>query len=521
MSIPNAAEILALLRTATPQPTSEAPRDARGIYGLFDHTGTFRYIGSTSSQAETFYKRIHQRHRTGSENTSHYFSYMYNTGRLWRCRNDPATKSDGDIAKKLRNAFIAQHCGAVWVPLPDHADISGLEAQAIALAPAEMIAWNRRGMEPYEEPTTLVDALIEELRLSPVERAALGRQLKRFRGGDQVGAPVTPKPAAGPLPMFPEGPFRFFALDVETANHDRGSICQVGLACIRPDNRIESWVALVDPGTDRWVFSWLHGITADMVEGAAGIEEVLALLEKRLEGVPVYQHSGFDRSAIRAACAAIGRAEPNWNWQNSVTVARAAWPELKGNGGHGLASLKQHLGLRFEHHDAGEDARAAAEVVLRAESGAKRLEAEFDVIEVEERIVHSFPIHDDHPRRERPSPENENAPTRQVSTEVVVGRSVLTQGNLNNNHFYLREFISAFPSEVIGGSNKASAAPSTLTIHWGGSGTIATDIDGSKKIFRDRSWVRTFFERNAARSGDAVEIVETAPCCYQVKLVRA
>jgi len=321
--------------------------------------------------------------------------------------------------------------------------------------------------------------------------------------------------------VLPEGPFRFFALDVETANHDRGSICQVGLACVRPDNRIESWVALVDPDTDRWVFSWLHGITADMVEGAAGIEEVLALLEKRLEGVPVYQHSGFDRSAIRAACAAIGRAEPDWNWQNSVTVARTAWPELKGNGGHGLASLKQHLGLSFEHHDAGEDARAAAEVVLRAENGAKGLQEVFDVIEVEEHIVSSSPIQDDHPRRERPSPENRNAHMLRVSTEVVVGRSVLTQGNLNNNHFYLREFISAFPSEVIGGSNKASAAPSTVTIHWGDVATIATDIDGSKKIFRDRSWVRSFFESNAARSGDAVEIVETAPCCYHVKLVRA
>ena len=521
MSIPTATEILALLRTATPQPTSEAPRDARGIYGLFDHTGTFRYIGSTSSRAETFYKRIHQRHRTGSENTSHYFSFMYNTGRLWRRRNDPATKSDGDIAKKLRNAFIAQHCGAVWVPLPDHADISGLEAQVIALAPTEMIAWNRRGMEPYEEPSTLVDALIEELRLSPVERAALGRQLERFRGGAQAAAPVIPEPFSGPLPMLPEGPFRFFALDVETANHDRGSICQVGLACVRPDNQIESWVALVDPGTDRWVFTWLHGITAEMVKGAAGIEEVLALLEKRLEGVPVYQHSGFDRSAIRAACAALGRAEPNWKWQNSITVARAAWPELKGNGGHGLASLKQHLGLHFEHHDAGEDARAAAEVVLLAENGAKGVGEVFEVIDVEEHIVPSSPVQDDHPRREPRSQENETVFLRPVSTEIVVGRSVLTQGNLDNNHFYLREFISAFPSEVIGGSNKASAAPSTLTIHWGGVASIATDIDGSKKIFRDRSWVRTFFERNAARSGDTVEIVETAPRSYHVKLVRA
>ena len=50
-----------------------------------------------------------------------------------------------------------------------------------------------------------------------------------------------------------------------------------------------------------------------------------------------------------------------------MIIARTAWPMLKGNGGHGLANLKQHLGLEFQHHDAGEDARAAALVVLRAE----------------------------------------------------------------------------------------------------------------------------------------------------------
>ena len=41
---------------------------------------------------------------------------------------------------------------------------------------------------------------------------------------------------------------------------------------------------------------------------------------------------------------------------------------MKGNGGHGLANLKRTLNLEFRHHDAGEDARAAAMVVLHAEA---------------------------------------------------------------------------------------------------------------------------------------------------------
>ena len=166
-------EILHRLKRASPRPTTEAPRNARGIYGLVDHLGAFRYIGSTSSWNETFYKRIHQRHRTGSETTSHYFSRMYNTGRMWRQPNDLANKADGNVAKALRNAFIAQYCRAVWVPLPDDAGIARLEASVVALAPADMTAWNRRGMEPYAEPAVLVDTLIESLALGSRSRPSM------------------------------------------------------------------------------------------------------------------------------------------------------------------------------------------------------------------------------------------------------------------------------------------------------------------------------------------------------------
>lgn len=166
---------------------------------------------------------------------------------------------------------------------------------------------------------------------------------------------------------FPGGPFRFVALDVETANYDRATICQIGVACVRPDNSIETWATYVDPRTSTWAFTGLHGISQTTVRGAPTFIEALSMFELLLGGVTIYQHSGFDRSAFRAACTASTRDEPDWIWQNSVTVARRAWPELKGRGGHGLASLKKHLGLSFDHHDAGEDARAAAEVVLHAE----------------------------------------------------------------------------------------------------------------------------------------------------------
>lgn len=237
----SAQNLLAQLLAAPHRHTCEAPRDARGLYGLVDHLGNLRYIGSTKSPGQTFYSRIHQKHRTGSEHLSHYFSTMYNTGRMWRQRLDGATEADGRIAKKLRNAFVAQHCRAVWVVLPDTADIGRLEAEVIAIAPAEATAWNGHKTAIYDEPLQLVDETIRHLGWGERERAALERQRQRsLAATGQLANAKTPDTSDASVPSFPKGPFRFVALDVETANNDRSSICQIGVACVRPDNSIAS-----------------------------------------------------------------------------------------------------------------------------------------------------------------------------------------------------------------------------------------------------------------------------------------
>jgi len=169
----------------------------------------------------------------------------------------------------------------------------------------------------------------------------------------------------------PEGSFRFVALDVETACSDAASICQIGLACVQPDNQIQTFSMLVNPGTRFDAFNiQLHGIGPDHVADAPRFPDALESLESLLQLLTnhhLVQHSSFDKRAMNAACDFCGIDTPDLRWSDSVTIARRAWPELKGNGGHGLANLKRTLNLEFHHHDAGEDARAAAMVVLHAE----------------------------------------------------------------------------------------------------------------------------------------------------------
>lgn len=192
-------------------------------------------------------------------------------------------------------------------------------------------------------------------------------------------------------------------------------------------------------------------------------------------------------------------------------VARRAWPELKGTGGHGLASLKLHLGLIFEHHDAGEDARAAAEVVLRAA-------AEGGITIRPNAASAAAERHNQAEAMREPGITNSPAVLRADGPWTILGHVALTQGNIDNHHFYLREVLSALPEDCVGGSNARTAAREALEIDWGHPERVLTDVDGSKKIFRKRGWVRSFLR--GARAGDLVRIELKAPRQVKVTVVR-
>lgn len=174
-------KILNHLTNAAPVQTKDLPTHQSGIYGLIDHNGTLRYIGSTSGTAESFRKRIHHRHRTGSETHSHYFSKVYNTGRMWRDRTAQRGEPDAKIAKDLRSNFIAEYCRAVYFPIVGtKQEIEHLEMAVISIAPAKFISWNRSTKLNYQEPVELVDRLMDRIGFSPSQREAVERQRARY-----------------------------------------------------------------------------------------------------------------------------------------------------------------------------------------------------------------------------------------------------------------------------------------------------------------------------------------------------
>ncbi len=159
----------------------------------------------------------------------------------------------------------------------------------------------------------------------------------------------------------------FCAIDVETANHRVSSICQVGIVQVT-EGRVETcYSRLVNPEEGFNSFNVrLHGIGPGSVSGAPSFDEIFAEVFDLLDGRVLVSHTFFDRGAMDGAARRYGLPLLPVTWLDSVAIARRAWPERRGNRGYRLASLAADLGISFRHHDALEDARAAAGVALYA-----------------------------------------------------------------------------------------------------------------------------------------------------------
>lgn len=159
----------------------------------------------------------------------------------------------------------------------------------------------------------------------------------------------------------------FNSVDVETANADRASICQIGIVHVR-DGRVEDhWRSMVNPeGRFDPMNVQIHGIDDHHVKNSPTLPEVHGELRERLHGSVLVSHTSFDRVAFDRAMARYDLERLRVTWLDSAWIARQAWPERYGRRGYGLKAVAMDLGISFRHHDALEDARAAAEIVLHA-----------------------------------------------------------------------------------------------------------------------------------------------------------
>jgi DNA polymerase-3 subunit epsilon len=151
----------------------------------------------------------------------------------------------------------------------------------------------------------------------------------------------------------------FTALDFETAQHARNSICQVGLVCFEAGKIVREINLLVRPPNNyyRYDFIDIHGITPDDTADAPTFAAVWPQLEPYIAGQRVVAHNGprFDFSVLRHTLAHYGLTEPTYEGICTLSIY-----------GRSLKILCAEYGIELDHHDALSDARACARLYLKS-----------------------------------------------------------------------------------------------------------------------------------------------------------
>ncbi|MCZ2256901.1 exonuclease domain-containing protein [Sporosarcina sp. G11-34] len=205
----------------------------------------------------------------------------------------------------------------------------------------------------------------------------------------------------------------FIAIDFETANSSRASICSIGIVIVENGLIKEEIHTYIDPEDEFTYFNTvIHGITEDMVQGAPTFEEYWPIFKLLIEGRMLIAHNAsFDMSAMRYALDLYNEPYAEFTYGCSYVFSKKVWPTLFD---HKLSTVADHLGISFKHHDALEDARAAALVTLAALENSKTESLE----ELSSRNNLQLGIH--HTNRYSPAGDKKGKKTIKVPTRKAV-----------------------------------------------------------------------------------------------------
>lgn len=161
----------------------------------------------------------------------------------------------------------------------------------------------------------------------------------------------------------------FIAIDFETANYCRDSICQIGIATVKNNciKEVKSW--LVNPETFFDDFNVrLHGISPSDVKDKPTFEQVWSEVYEHISNGTdcnmLFAHNAqFDMQALMADLSRYGMPIPYIPFGCTLAISRRTWP---GEPSYSLESLCRKFDIKPGTHDAGEDARACAEILLLA-----------------------------------------------------------------------------------------------------------------------------------------------------------
>lgn len=153
----------------------------------------------------------------------------------------------------------------------------------------------------------------------------------------------------------------FAAIDFETANYNRSSVCSVGIVIVRDGEIIDSFYSLIQPEPNYYNYqcSRVHGLCQEDTEDAPVFPKVWKQIEPKIVGLPLVAHNKpFDESCLKAVFRVYQMDYPDYEFYDTLCVSRRVFPHLIN---HQLQTVSAACGYRLDkHHHALADAEACA-----------------------------------------------------------------------------------------------------------------------------------------------------------------
>lgn len=167
----------------------------------------------------------------------------------------------------------------------------------------------------------------------------------------------------------------FITLDFETATRHRDSACELGLTLVR-QGQLETRTWLIQPPGNVYDYFniQVHGIQPQETAQAPTFADIWPEVHPLLQGQLVLAHNApFDMSVLRATLDTYGLPAADFLFSCSCRLAKNFW---KGLPSYGLGPLCEHHRIPLQHHRAGADSHATAQLCLKlfSEAGVSQQE---------------------------------------------------------------------------------------------------------------------------------------------------
>lgn len=159
----------------------------------------------------------------------------------------------------------------------------------------------------------------------------------------------------------------FAAIDFETANECRSSVCSVGVVVVRRGVVVDSFYSLIHPEPEyyQWFCRQVHGLGPEDTEDAPVFPYVWEKIAPIIEGLPLVAHNAsFDEGCLKEAFKVYRMDYPDYEFYDTLAASRRCFGHSLPN--HQLHTVASACGFDLtRHHHALADAQACAAIALK------------------------------------------------------------------------------------------------------------------------------------------------------------